>query len=119
MPHPQTDTGTLHADTAVIAGFGRVAAELADQVDQAGLRTGSSDPAALIPLLGPVGADFLAAFTAAYDGHSCELDRIREAFSGMSTMATLTAAAYERTENETVIALHGSTDVLGSSEGAL
>ncbi|MCK0093362.1 hypothetical protein HCA61_00595 [Rhodococcus sp. HNM0563] len=116
MPHPQTDTGTLHADTGVIAGFGRVAAELTEQIDRAGLRTGSSDPTGLTPLLGPVGADFLAAFTAAYDGHSRELDRIREAFSGMSTMATLTAAAYERTENETVLALHGSTDLQGNTD---
>ncbi|MEE2057445.1 type VII secretion target [Rhodococcus artemisiae] len=107
MPHPQTDADTLEADTEVIAGFGRVAAALAEQIDQAALETRTTDPIGLTPLLGPVGADFLAAFTAAYNGHSRELDRIREVLSGMGTTATLTAAAYERTERETTAALRG------------
>ncbi|TCN57217.1 excreted virulence factor EspC (type VII ESX diderm) [Rhodococcus sp. SMB37] len=119
MPHPETDTGTLHADTEVIAGFGRVAADLAEQIDQAALQTRTSDPAGLTSLLGPVGAGFVAAFTAAHDGHSRELDRIREVLSGMGTTATLTAAAYERTERETITSLRGIAEELEIREAAL
>ncbi|HET8993583.1 MAG TPA: type VII secretion target [Rhodococcus sp. (in: high G+C Gram-positive bacteria)] len=116
MPHPETDTGTLHADTEVIAGFGRVAAGLAEQIDQAALQTRTTDPAGLTSLLGPVGAGFLAAFIAAHDGHSRELDRIREVLAGMGATATLTAAAYDRTENETVTALRNTADRFDISE---
>jgi hypothetical protein len=112
VPDPQTDAGTLQADTEVIAGFGRVAAGLAEQIEQAALQTRMTDPTGLTPLLGAVGTDFLAAFTAAYDGHTRELDRIREVLSGMGTAATLTAAAYERTVSETADALRGAAERL-------
>lgn len=122
MPDPQTDTATLQADTAtlradtgVIAGFGRIAADLAEQIDQAALQTRMTDPTGLTPLLGAVGTDFLAAFSAAYAGHTRELDRIREVLSGMGTAATLTAAAYERTVGETADALRGAAEQLGDT----
>ncbi|NLV79927.1 MAG: hypothetical protein GXY65_11415 [Rhodococcus sp.] len=84
----------------MIAAFGRTATDLAGHVDVAAATTRNADPAALAPILGAVGADFLAVFTEAHRRHVADLTRIGDTLSAMGSVAVLTAAAYDRSVDE-------------------
>lgn len=94
------DPGSFRADVEVIAAFARTAEALAGRVDLAVEHTRSADPAALTPILGVVGAGFLATFTEAHRRHEADLVRIGATLSGMGSVAGLTAASYRRAEDE-------------------
>lgn len=100
----------IRIDTSAVGRFGDDAAELAARLHEAADRTRHGDPSVLSAALGPIGALLLAALTATHTAHVRDLGRLGDLLGGMGDVAKASAAAYERTTDDTAARL-GSASV--------
>ncbi|OWY82060.1 type VII secretion target [Rhodococcus sp. BUPNP1] len=102
----------IRIDTSAVGRFGDDAAELAARLDEAADRTRHGDPSALSAALGPIGASLLAALTATHTAHVRDLGRLGDLLGGMGDAAKASAAAYERTTDDTAARLDSVAESL-------
>lgn len=104
--------GAVRADTAGMMAFAHEAAALAERLQDAATHTRRADPAALGPILGPVGAAFLAASSAAHLAHVHGLDVAADRLAAAGSGAAAAAAAYRRNTDETSARLRAAAEDL-------
>ncbi|BDB61621.1 MAG: type VII secretion target [Rhodococcus sp. (in: high G+C Gram-positive bacteria)] len=102
----------IRIDTSAVGRFGDDAAELAARLHEAADRTRHGDPSALSAALGPIGASLLAALTATHTAHVRDLGRLGDLLGGMGDAAKASAAAYERTTDDTAARLDSVAESL-------
>lgn len=109
-PVHEAGTGTVGADTAALAGFGREASALAERLHGAAAHTRDGDPTPLGSVFGAVGAAFVTALVTTHDAHGHDLERLGDALAGMGSAAAASAAAYERSVDEVARRLTAAQD---------
>lgn len=102
----------LNADTDGIRQFGMSAAESAAQITSAAGIDLAANLAALTPVMGPIGADFLAAFATAQINHAKSVAELATHYTATSAAAFTSAGQYDSTDT-------GTADNLGTVAGGL
>ncbi|EOM75898.1 ESX-1 secretion-associated protein [Rhodococcus rhodnii] len=97
----------LVVDTDGIRAYARSAAQSAEQIGSAGAYDLAANIAALTPVLGPIGADFLAAFAHAQSTHAQSVAELAAHYAGTAAAADSAAAGYDGTDRASGDALGG------------
>ncbi|NLU81282.1 type VII secretion target [Rhodococcus sp. HNM0569] len=98
-----------------IRAYGATTAQAAEQVAAAGAFDLAANIAALTPVLGPIGADFLAAFAHAQGTHAEAVASLANFYTQTALAANASADGYDDTDAGTGSALGG----LGPDMGGL
>ncbi|QNG18943.1 ESX-1 secretion-associated protein [Rhodococcus triatomae] len=88
-------------ETAGIRQFGASAAQSAEQITSAAGIDLAANLAALAPVLGPIGADFLASFATAQANHAKAVAELAAHYVATSSAAFSTADEYDGTDSGT------------------
>jgi hypothetical protein len=95
----------IEASLEEIRAYGVEAAAMAGDIAHAGSFDLAANMAAMTPVFGVVGAEFLAAFAAAQAEHAESYASLAAYFAGAATAAHGSADAYERVDSATAEAL--------------
>ncbi|NLG56337.1 MAG: ESX-1 secretion-associated protein [Rhodococcus sp.] len=102
----------IDVDTAGIRQYGASAAQSAQQILTAAGIDLAANLTALVPVMGPIGADFVAAYATAQTTHAKAVAELATHYSATSAAAYSTAESYDTTDTSTA-------DTLGGIRGAL
>lgn len=91
----------LHAELDGIRSYGNTAAEVAARIAGAAGFDLAENVAALTPVFGAVGAEFLAAFAVAQANHAQSVAALAGNFTATAAAAHATAAGYEVVDRTT------------------
>ncbi|AVP68512.1 ESX-1 secretion-associated protein [Rhodococcus hoagii] len=92
--------------------YGDVAAGAATHIATAGGLDLAANVAALTPVFGAIGADFVATFAATQTAHARSVAALANHYAGTGAVAHAVAAAYDATD-------HATGRVLGDARSAL
>ncbi|CAM3133817.1 type VII secretion target [Prescottella defluvii] len=98
-----------------IRAYGDIAAQTAAHIGAAGAFDAAADVAALTPVFGVIGADFLATFAATRVTHAKSVAALANVYAGTSSVAHTVAAAYDTTDRATGAVLGAARDTLGGN----
>jgi hypothetical protein len=96
-----------------IRNYGTTAAQAAEQVGSAAALDLGTNLAALAPVFGPIGADFLASFAAAQANHAASVAELAHHYAQTAIAAHATAESYDSVDGATGDALGAVGDELG------
>ncbi|MFR9752129.1 hypothetical protein ACL02S_13990 [Nocardia sp. 004] len=99
----------MSADTEGIAAYGAITHAMASELATAGGSSAAAGPAALGPIMGLVGADFMAAYAAAHAGHLASIGQLSAVLTSMGGAATGAAAVLTETDAAAASALRNAT----------
>jgi hypothetical protein len=95
----------MHVSPAALRAYGRTAEEISAQLAASGAFDLAKNVAALVPVFGLIGQDFLAGFTVAQASHAKAYGDVAAAFGNRARLAHTSADTYERSDNEHADAL--------------
>lgn len=95
--------------------YGDVAAGAATHIATAGGLDLAANVAALTPVLGTIGADFLATFAATQSTHARSVAALASHYAGTGSVAHAIAAAYDATDHATGRVLGDARNTLGDN----
>ncbi|WP_245547887.1 hypothetical protein [Nocardia pneumoniae] len=98
----------MSADTEGIAAYGATAHVMAGEMAAAGVSAAAAEPALLGPIMGLVGADFMAAYTAAHAGHVAAIGQLSAVLTSMGGAATGAATVLTETDTSAASALRSA-----------
>ena len=96
---------SLAVQPAEIRAYGATASTVAAAISSAGAFNLAAHTAALTPVFGTIGTEFLAAFAAAQGTHAASLAELAGHFSATAVAAAATAASYASADRATAAAL--------------
>ncbi|MFZ2174769.1 MAG: type VII secretion target [Rhodococcus sp. (in: high G+C Gram-positive bacteria)] len=96
-----------------IRSYGATAAQAAEQITSAAAIDLAANIAALAPVLGPIGADFLASFAAAQLTHARSVAELAVHYAETSAAAHATADSYDSTDHASASAVAWTSGQLG------
>lgn len=108
----------LFVVTDGIREYGNTAAQAAEQVGSAGAIDLAANLAALAPVLGPIGADFLASFANAQTIHAKQVAALAHHYGQTAAAAHATAESYDSTDGATSSALGTVGQGIDAVQGA-
>ncbi|TQC44774.1 ESX-1 secretion-associated protein [Rhodococcus sp. WS4] len=88
-----------------IRNYGATAAQAAEQISSAAALDLGTNLAALAPVFGPIGADFLASFAAAQANHAKSVAELATHYAQTALAAHTTADSYDSVDGTTGAAL--------------
>ncbi|MBO0853892.1 MAG: ESX-1 secretion-associated protein [Nocardia sp.] len=103
----------LTADTTAVRGFGATHQAIAGQIAGAGNMDTASHVAAMTPVFGLIGADYLAMFAAAQALHCTDINDLSAKCNHLGQSAFGTAALVDNADN----AASGAINAVGHSIG--
>lgn len=98
-----------------IRAYGDVAAGAAAHIAATEGLEVAANVAALAPVFGVIGADFLATYAATQATHAGSVAALANVFAGAGTVAHAIAAAYEQADHATASALGTARTALGAN----
>lgn len=105
----------LFVVTDGIRNYGNTAAQAAEQVGSAGAIDLAANLAALAPVLGPIGADFLASFATAQSNHAKSVAALANHYAQTAVAAHTAADSYDSTDSSTGAALGSVGQAIGGA----
>ena len=96
-----------------IRKYGATAAQAAEQISSAAALDLGANLAALAPVFGPIGADFLASFAAAQANHATSVAELATHYAQTAIAADATAQSYDSVDGANGAALGSVGDGLG------
>lgn len=84
-----------------IRDYGNTAAQAAEQIGSAGAIDLAANLTALAPVLGPIGADFLASYAIAQANHAKQVGALANHYAQTAVVAHSTAESYDSTDGAT------------------
>ena len=102
----------LSVETEALRAFGTTNAGIGTEISGAGIGDAVANVAALTPVFGLIGADYLAMFAAAQVLQARDVNDLAAKFQHLSQAAFSSAAAYDGTDS-------GTAGALGTAGGAL
>ncbi|WP_231390477.1 hypothetical protein [Nocardia sp. CNY236] len=102
----------MSADTEGIAAYGEAARAMASDMAQAGASAATATPAALGPVMGLVGADFMTAYSAAHAGHLAAIGQLSAVLTSVGGAAQVSAATLAETDAANASILQNATTEL-------
>ncbi|MEU7634041.1 hypothetical protein AB0C34_29380 [Nocardia sp. NPDC049220] len=103
----------MSADTEGIAAYGETAHAMAGEMAAAGVRAAAAEPALLGPIMGLIGGDFMAAYTAAHAGHLASIGQLSAVLASVGGAATGAATVLTETDTSQAGALRTAAAELG------
>ncbi|QSE88380.1 ESX-1 secretion-associated protein [Rhodococcus pseudokoreensis] len=97
-----------------IRKYGATAAQAAEQISSAAALDLGTNLAALAPVFGPIGADFLASFAAAQANHAASVAELATHYAQTAIAADATAQSYDSVDGANGAALGAVGDGLGA-----
>ncbi|MFI6870006.1 type VII secretion target [Nocardia sp. NPDC050406] len=88
----------LTVDPDAMTAYAATAHLLSADLATAGTHGAAADPLLLAPLLGLIGTDFVAAYTAAHAGHLAAVGALSTVLASIGCTTTSSAAAYVATD---------------------
>lgn len=96
-----------------IRSYAATAAQAAEQITGAAGMDLAANLAALTPVMGPIGADFLASFAVAQTNHAKSVAALATHFVQTALAAESTADSYDTTDQATAAALGSAGNGIG------
>ncbi|GAF48935.1 MULTISPECIES: type VII secretion target [Rhodococcus] len=96
-----------------IRNYGATAAQAAEQISGAAALDLGANLAALAPVFGPIGADFLASFAAAQANHARSVAELASHYAQTAIAAHATADSYDSVDGANGAALGAAGDGIG------
>ncbi|MEU4342552.1 hypothetical protein AB0H00_15000 [Nocardia sp. NPDC023852] len=102
----------MSADTEGIAAYGVTAQDMASEMAAAGVSAAAAEPVLLGPIMGLIGGDFMAAYTAAHAGHIASIGQLSAVLASMGGAAAGAATVLTETDTSHASALRNAATEL-------
>lgn len=90
----------MQVSPSELRAYGAKAGAISAQLAATGAFDLAGNVAAMVPVFGVIGQDFLAAFGVAQASHAAEYAKVAETFGSRAALAQSSADGYEETDNQ-------------------